>query len=321
MYAQTPRTPTERDARAIVERALMQPALTIRRFPTGLCHYVYDVLLADQRRVVVRIAGADTQPQLLGGVAWSAVLRPRGVPLPRIVHAETAAATRPFPFVILERLPGVDLQDVYPSLSHADKSAIAAAIVAVQAQVGALAHGGGFGYALDPRTAPPHAAWTDVVAASLERSRRRIARARVVDPALITPVQQRAARYESYLARIAPRAFLDDTTTKNVLIERRRVSGIVDVDALCYGDPLWTIGLTRMALLQRGWNDDYTAIWADLLDLSPEQRRVITFYTAVFCVDFLSELGQVFNKREAEPIDQAQIERLTSILHSALETW
>lgn len=315
----TQRIPTEHDARLIVERVLKQTAQTIRRFPTGLCHYVYDVVLADQQRVVVRIARADTQPQLMGGVAWDNRLRPLGVPLAPIVHADAAATIQPFPFVILQRLSGTDLQDVYPSLSRADKSAIAAAIVAAQTQVGTLPPGAGFGYAVDPHVAPPHRSWAAVIQASLDRSRRRITAAGSVDPAHVERVAEHAERYRSYLEQIAPRAFLDDTTTKNVIVDRGRLSGIVDVDAVCYGDPLWTLGLTRMALLARGWNLDYTTIWAELLQLNEQQRRVVELYTAVFCVDFMSELGQTFNKSVAEAVEHAAVERLTRILDSVLQ--
>lgn len=133
--------PTEQDAVTIVEAVLQRPVLHVHRFPTGLCHYVYDVVLDNRQQVVARLARADTQALLAGGVAWSHVLRPRGVPLPRLLHADVTATQLPFAFMLLEHLPGVDLGQTYPYLSRHQKQAIAAAVVRIQRQVHRLPQG------------------------------------------------------------------------------------------------------------------------------------------------------------------------------------
>lgn len=38
-----PRAPQEADVRAVVASRLGSEAFEIRRYPTGLCHYVYEV--------------------------------------------------------------------------------------------------------------------------------------------------------------------------------------------------------------------------------------------------------------------------------------
>jgi len=37
--------------------------------------------------------------------------------------------------------------------------------------------------------------------------------------------------------------------------------------------------------------------------LSAEQERALRLYTTIFCVGFLAELGQRFNKDTAAPVD------------------
>lgn len=313
------RTPTEQDAATIVSAVLGQPVLTIRRFPTGLCHYVYDIQTPTQQ-LVMRIARPDTHALLAGAVYWSHLLRPMGVPLPKLLYADLEVKSVPFPFIVLERLPGTDLGHVYHTLTREEKYAIAADIVRLQAQTSKLPSGSGFGYTSSLSTPPPHRTWMDVVQQSLNRSRQRIQQAGIVDPVLVARVEQHAAHFESYLARVVPTAFLDDTTTKNVIVHNGRLSGIVDVDVVCYGDPLWTIGLTHMALLNQGEDLDYITAWTQQVHITDEQRHAVQFYTAVFCVDFLSEIGQLFNKDLAQPVSQEKLRRLMSILDNLLPT-
>ena len=44
-------------------------------------------------------------------------------------------------------------------------------------------------------------------------------------------------------------AGLDDITTKNVIVSAGELQGFVDFDNVCYGDPLYMLGLTMVAIL------------------------------------------------------------------------
>src|SRR6185369_3408229 len=100
----------------------------------------------DQQQVVVRIARPEAGALLAGGVFWSRLLRPQGVPLPALLYADLEATIVPFAFMLLEKLPGADLGHVYRRLSFSDKQAIAAELVRIQAKVQQfLPPGNGFG--------------------------------------------------------------------------------------------------------------------------------------------------------------------------------
>src|SRR5688572_17854057 len=116
--------PTEEDARAVVRAVLRDEARTVTRFPTGLAHYVYDVVTAQDHVVVVRMARRDRTAGLAGAIYWSNWLRPLGIPLAQIIHADLRAEVSPFPSLVLERLPGTDLGNVYPQLSLRQKHSI-----------------------------------------------------------------------------------------------------------------------------------------------------------------------------------------------------
>jgi aminoglycoside phosphotransferase (APT) family kinase protein len=313
------RVPTEADARRVFERATGAKVCAISRFPTGLANYVYDVTTERGESFVVRLARPDLGSAFAGAASWHALLRPRGVPLPALLHADAEGHADGFPAMIMERLPGTDLGAVYRDLSLKQKRDLAAQIVAAQQATSSLPPASGFGYARSYDDPALRGSWKAVVDAELERSRRRIERAGLLNPGHVDRVQRLVDHHEPYLARIEPRAFLDDTTTKNVIVHNGALSGIVDVDVVCFGDPLFAPALTRMALLSMDRDTDYVDVWESLLDITDEQKRTSLLYTACFCAGFMSEVGQAFNKDAADPVDWSYVRHLTDVLDRLLE--
>jgi Ser/Thr protein kinase RdoA (MazF antagonist) len=314
------RTPTEQDAITIVQTMLQRSVHKVQRFPTGLCHYVYAVATDDQQEVVVRIARPETEALLAGGVFWSRLLRPLGAPLPALLYADLEATIVPFAFMLLERLPGLDLGHVYRHLSRAEKGSIAAELARIQVKISqSLPPGNGFGCTTSLLQPLPHRTWMEFIEQSLLDSQQKLAQVGVMDPGHTERVWQRLSRFRAYLDQVAPTPFLDDITTKNVLVHNGQLSGIVDVDEISYGDPLFVVAQTQMPLLKAKEGLDYIAAWTDCLQLTPEQHRVLQFYTAVCCVNFMSELDQTFNKGLPEPADEAMVQHLTHVLDDLLE--
>ena len=220
--------------------------------------------------------------------------------------------------MVLERLPGTDLEHAHAGLTPQQRRDVADGVVRAQQIVASSTPaGGGFGYVNWPRDWP-HATWRDVVRAELTSSRARMERAGAVDPRHADRVDALLPRFDDYLAGVRPIPFLDDTTTRNVIVHDGRLSGIVDVDSICYGDVLFTVGLTRMALFSMGQPTGYADHWLARLNVTDEQRRAVEFYTAVFCVNFLGELGQQFNLPAPRPVEPREVERLEAILDRLL---
>ena len=313
MIASNEARPTEAHAAEIARSVTGTSAESARRFSTGLGHWVYDVRMPDGASIVVRMGTADQRADFLGALHWSKTLRPLGVPLPELLaHGEH----RQCPYLVLERLKGEDLGTVYGALTSAERKAIAEEVCRVQRIVGAMPEGLGYGFLRLPDE-PGRDSWLDVIRGSLARSRARIESAGLLGSEPVERVAVAATKFEPYFSRVRPRPFLDDVTTKNVLVHAARFNGIVDVDWLCFGDPLFTVALTRTAILNAGGTPDYTDHWCDVLELSSEERRAVLFYTALFCVDFMSEFGQRFN-HEVEPLDHERVARLDRILSDHL---
>lgn len=310
------RKPTEADAKRIVEETTGKRVVSVTRFLTGYCHHVYETHFADGSSVVARIASEETRHELLGGIYWRAKLEPLGVPLPQMLHAETRGE---FACMILERLPGRDLGPVYAELSDAQKHELAMSVANTQSRCAQLPQAHGYGYAMsyDDPALRENQCWRDVLIGDLERSRKRLIAVGAVDAAAADRVLANLSRFDAYLSRVQPVAFMDDTTTRNVLVHEGKLSGIVDVDSLCFGDRLFTVALTRLALLTLKQDTRYIDYWLEAMNATSDQRAVLNLYTAIFCVNFLSEQGQAFN-REKGTIDHDMINFLNATLDELL---
>jgi aminoglycoside phosphotransferase (APT) family kinase protein len=314
-----PLNPTEADAARVLKLATGKSARHIVRFPTGLAHFVFDTIADDGEPFVVRLTRLAQQDAFAGAVRWHGLLKPLGVPLPAMLYADVGGTATGFPALVLERLPGTDLGAVYPSLTGTEKAALAEQIIAIQRLAGSLPRASGYGHAYSYQDAALQPSWKAVLDRSLERIRGRLRKAGIIDAAIVERVQARVDGETAYLAGVQPVCFLDDTTTKNVIVDGGRLSGIVDVDCLCFGDPLLTPALTRTALLSAGRDGDYVDFWTEALGISTEERRMLHVYCALFCVEFLSEIGQTFNTAAPAPVDVERAARLTRMADAFLD--
>lgn len=286
-------------------------AHAMRRFPTGLAHYVYEVM-TDNEPIVVRMADPEKFNGIPGSVYWHSRLSELGVPLPALYGFNLEVD---HPYMILDRLPGSDLGSVYPSLTTDQKSTIARKIAAIQDLVANLPHANDYGW-LDRYDNPtrPFKSWQAVLESGLAEAAKFISQIGIFDPLVVDSVRKAAAPYEIYFREVRPAPFLDDTTTKNVLVFQGELSGIVDVDTVCFGDRLYVLALTHTALLSMGEETSYIGAWAEAWQLDALQLRVMNLYTAMHGVYFMSEIGRMFNKEKAESASREQIERLEAMI-------
>ena len=230
---------------------------------------------------------------MVGALQMSELLRPMGVPLPQVLHADLDAT---FPTLVLERLAGTDLGHVMASLEGRSLEAIAGRVVDAQWIVSRLPSAGRYGEAVTAEMAPC-TSWPAVLAGGLARSRRRLAAAGLFSLEI-------ADRVEALLDAVRPQAsqipavpYLHDTTTKNVIVNSDgRFSGIVDVDDLCWGDPRLAAALTLAAIEAFGGSPHYVTAWMRLARFRDD--RLFRAYVVLRVLDFLSEQGTYFNGNE-----------------------
>jgi aminoglycoside phosphotransferase (APT) family kinase protein len=304
--------PTEDDARRTTAEALGVETVGARRFTTGLHHFVYEVELRAGRSVVMRMTRASERQFMRQAVMLSEQLRPLGVPLPRLLASDTDAE---LPWMLLERLPGVDLWEVVGALPDASLRQIAGHVASAQAIVMHTPTAGRYGFSATPEGAP-FAGWSELVAADIERSRGRIVRAGLFDPAEIERIERIRAGLVAELDAIPATPFLHDTTTKNVIVTREgSFSGIVDVDDLCFGDPRFMTALTEVALSANGVPTTYARYLMDAAGWADDHLNRL--YVAVIFLGFMSEHGQPYNGNQRPSSPDARA-KLLALYHEAL---
>lgn len=181
-----------------------------------------------------------------------------------------------------------------------------------------LPRGNGFGPVFAYDAGFPHPDWQDFIASLITRSRGRLGEIDAGALALLDLVEGTTRSLLSYFDSVEPIAFLDDITKKNVILCGGVLSGIVDVDSVCFGDSLLTIGLTQAALLERGHDLGYIRAWTDLMNLNRSQARALWFYTMLFCVDFMSEVGHTYNREGPLYVGPKRLRRLENTLKALL---
>lgn len=275
-------------------RSLDQQTLTL----SG--NAIFRAELADGRTVAVRIS------RRRGAFAYTqhnfSTLGALGLSVPDVLAS--GATSDGGSFVILNWIPGRDLQYELARLTQVQTTQIAAMVSDWQTRVASLPESKGFGWAPIGAHAPL-ARWTDLFglpanathppdpAAPLEHLRARLRAVR--------------RRIEPYFASLRPICFLDDLTIKNVIVEDGALRGVIDVDFVCYGDPNLSIGTTLAHICADVGESGQ--LYADALieNAKPSELalRAIYFYCALWVIGFLASATASGNTERAERLTTA----------------
>lgn len=274
----------EKYVRNIIKEKFGTNITTLRRFPTGLSHFVYDVVTEDNFPCVVRLARPERRAELEQGIYWQTRLEDAGVPLPKIYHT---GEVNHHPYVVCERLPGSDLEAVYASLSAQEKKSIAHAVAEIQQKV----------YLIGPHHFETVYPWVDVLHTIVNRTERELL-AKAADQRqrqYIGRIRQKIEAHGDYLSAVQPVAFLYDLNVRNVIVKEGKVTGIIDVDAVWWGDPLLAIGRGKTILLTMQQDTDFITHWCQFLNLSDLQLKMVDFYALLYSLRFMGTMGQTLN--------------------------
>jgi aminoglycoside phosphotransferase (APT) family kinase protein len=273
----------------IIEREVGMVPIEVTRFPTGYCHSVYYIRIINDE-FVLRITDRDAKEYYYGSIKWLTELCTLEIPVPRIIrHGQYKDVY----YALISFIPGKDLGEVYHSLSDIQKRNIVKELTVIQRKIAILPTSGRYGYSHSENN-DSFKTWIEYLGSCIDRARERIRKNKIFKADICDSVATTMYNLKDYLLKVQPIPFLDDITTKNVLIYDGKLSGIVDIDEICYGDPLLAIGLTNMALLSMQSDTKYIDYWLDEMNADDVQRNAVIFYTLLFCVDFMGEQGMRF---------------------------
>ncbi len=229
------------------------------------------------------------------------------LPVPRVM---VLSRYEEFNYMILTYLEGRDIGEVYPQLSTSEKKEIARELTAIQNRVATLSCD----------LAGEDWSWNAFIKDMLDRAEGRIRQTGYFDPEKVQRLRWAAKNLDDYFSAVDPVPYLDDISSKNLLIHEGRLSGIIDVDEMGFGDPLTYIALTKMALLNEGWDTDYTDFLLEERKPTLLEQRAFLFYTLLYCVDFMGERGMTFLDKTI-PVSPQIIEKLNGIYDDLWQQW
>jgi len=275
----------------------------IIRNTVGLAGYVYTVVFNDTK-YVIKIS--DDKNLIIGSTYWLNKVKDLDIPTPCVIAENLVNA--PYYFV-MSFIPGKDLGLVYSSLLKSEKKIIAKKIIGFQKEIKKLPMAKGFG-SLNSYEDSENicTSWEESLLNDINRAEEAIINNGIFSVEYVLKLKKIVPYFKEYFNSIKPVPFLDDITTKNVLIHEGKLLGIIDLDWISFGDEVLFLGLVTMALLSMKADIDYADYLKDEMNLNDMQERALKFYVLMFCVIFMSEKGMCF--KQAEPMKVSEEEKM-----------
>lgn len=314
-FTESTEKPNTQIASSVVKSMIGEEVISTFRMLTGDQNFVFAVTTADSE-YVIRMTDEGHKQKFQAAIYWQQMLIPLGVPLAEFIQTDLEGKYSPFPALLMKRLLGNDLVNVYSDLTDAEKKNLASEIIKIQALVTALPEGPGFGITDSYAHAHEFKTWYEFLMQRLQFFEEQIKNNNVFDSKKVSNVIAIAKNMGDDLKTISATPFLWDASERNVLIHNGKITGIVDVDELCFGDPLFVIALTSISLELEKKDTIYTDYWAELLNLDQKALMRLGFYKLFYAAAFMRKHSiQTANSKKV----MFDIELLNNIFQQALK--
>jgi len=239
-------------------------------------------------------------------IRWLSELEICNIPIPKILRVGQYSN---YAYIILSHVEGNDIGNVYSELTSNEKKRIAKDVIEIQNRVSGL-----------KITIPSGWNWNSFIDEMLVRAYERISVNNFFDVSKIGEVRLLQNELQEYINSVKPIPYLDDISTKNLLIENGKVSGVIDIDWRGIGDVLTFVAMTKVALLNMELDTEYVDYLLEELHPSKVQNRAVIFYCLLYCVDFMGERGMKFLDKVV-PVNHEIIDRLNKIYEELMSQW
>lgn len=259
-----------REAITIFESDTSKSVAQIERYSTGIANYVF-IVSTTAEKFVLRCS--KDKNAYKDSIYWLGKLSVCEIPIPAVLSQGTY---QDYSYLILSYIRGDDIGNVYCQLNDCEKKQIAREVVAIQRKVSKI----------DIAT-DTHWTWNDVIDEVLNRAEKRIRQNRHFDVAKVRIIRNMQYEMREYLNAVRPIPYLDDITTKNLLVYEGRLSGIIDIDWIGLGDMLTFVAMTRVALFNMDLDTRYVDYLLDEIHPNATEYKAFLFYCLIYCVDFM----------------------------------
>lgn len=291
------------EAIIIFENDTKKSVVQINRCSVGIANYVFSVSTASEKFI---LRCSKEEDAYTATVYWLSKLSVCEIPIPIVLSKGTY---RSYSYLILSHIPGDDLGNVYDGLNGIEKKQIAKEVVEIQRRVSRIDIPTGMAWT-----------WNSFIDELLNRADERIKSKHYFDTEKIHTIKKLRQEMKEYFDTVQPTPYLDDISTKNLLIYKGKVSGVIDIDWIGMGDMLTFVALTKVALL----NMDLDTMYIDYLlnEINPNtiEYKAFVFYCLLYCVDFMGERGMQFLDKKI-PVNEGIVKRLNDIFDILMDEW
>lgn len=196
--------------------------ISCNRMGTGDQHFVFEVITASAK-YVIRMTDFKHRNNFISAIYWQDKLLPLHIPLATFIQRDLDGRFSPFPTLLMRRLPGDDLINVYASLSATEKRFLAREMVKIQSATSSLPNGSGYGFASSYEQTFEFQSWYDFLIKRLERCVDFIKKTGVFNVGKIQKIFLVAKKMEQQLRAVPARPFMWDTSERNVIIHHGNI--------------------------------------------------------------------------------------------------
>ncbi len=269
---------------------------SIKRCAVGIGNQVY-IVECSNGKYIFRCSEENNAYE--DTIHWLTELSALDIPIPKVLFYGKHEA---YHYLVLNFIEGEDIGLVYPKLTKAEKKKIAEDVMEIQRKVSRLQ----LSHTDDAWS------WTSVLNEMLDRADSRITQNGYFDNTKVKQLKDQMYLLNDYFSNVKPIAYLDDISTKNLLIHNGQVSGVIDIDWMGEGDNLTFIAMTYIALKNMECETDYVDYLLEERGCTDAEKRAFLFYSLMFCVDFMGERGMQFGDKQIE-VNENVINRLNQI--------
>lgn len=180
-------TPSEQTSSSVVHAMTGEQVLSATRMATGDQNFVYAVKTS-AAEYVLRMTDISHKYKFEAAIAWQKMLLPLGIPLAEFIKTDLDDQYSSFPALLMMRLPGDDLINIYSDLTDSDKKNLAIEMVKIQALCNKLPEGTNFGILDSYESVSTEKSWFEFLFKRLELYIEHIAKAAVFNPHMGTEV-------------------------------------------------------------------------------------------------------------------------------------
>lgn len=288
----------------ILFSCIHQTPQEIERCTVGIGNYVY-IIKCENVKYIFRCNMNDNA--YIDTIHWLKELSSLDIPVPKVLFY---GKYEEYNYLILNFFDGKDIGLVYHKLKQSEKKKIAKNIIEIQRRVSHLP--------LDH--IDDTWSWVHFVDELLERAAIRIRQNGYFDNKKVDQLKKQKNILKEYFSNVRPTAYLDDISTKNLIINNGQLSGIIDVDWMGVGDSLTFIAMTYVALLNMNYETDYIDYLLVEKGCSELELKAFLFYSLLYCVDFMGERGMKFGDKKID-VNEEIIYRLNQIYEMLWGKW